>query len=308
MSKKKMGVYFVDGYAARSNLIGLASYLYEFADTDAEHTRLYTYNLQTGRWGHLELDHEIVSIAQSVENGNNIWRAISKRGVVLTVNKTTVDAYEIEGAGTGPGSYGYLSQIRKIDGKFYICGYRRQVYLLEGNEWIHVDNEILESPATNKWGFYSIDGISSSDIYCVGRKGEIFHYSGNRWSSVDSPTSADLNRVKCVPSGQIYACGDSGVFLKGSRDAWEIVRSDDFKENLWGLEVFNGVVYVASLKGIRYFDGERLVKVQTGLNPEPAGYRLHAMDGVLWSIGHDDVTYFDGKIWTRVICPDNASR
>jgi hypothetical protein len=307
VGKNKEGVYFVDGYAARSNLIGLVSYLYEFEDTDAEHARFYTYNLQTGRWGHLELDHEIVSVVQSVENGSNIWRAISKRGVVLTINKTAVDVYQIERAGTGPRSYGYLSQIRKINEKFYICGYRRQVYVLESNEWRHIDDEILESPDTNRWGFYSIDGTASTDIYAVGRKGQIFQYNGSRWTSIDSPTNSDLNRVKCVSPSSIYACGDSGVFLKGTPGAWEVVQSDNFKENLWGLEVFNGVPYVASLKGIRYFDGERLIQVRTGLKPEPGGYRLHATEGVLWSIGHDDVTYFDGKVWTRVMCPDNVT-
>ena len=50
----------------------------------------------------------------------------------------------------------------------------------------------------------------------------------------------------------------------------------------------------------------RQMPVPTELDPAPKGYRLHTRDGMLWSFGQDDLVFFDGTKWERIICPDNA--
>jgi hypothetical protein len=34
--------------------------------------------------------------------------------------------------------------------------------------------------------------------------------------------------------------------------------------------------------------------------------RLHASEGLLWSIGSKDILVFDGQTWKEVLHPDNA--
>jgi hypothetical protein len=162
-------------------------------------------------------------------------------------------------------------------------------------------------------GFESIDGTGPSDIYAVGFKGEIFHFDGSSWTQIESPTTSNLNRVKCVAadgcggSTVVYACGESGALVRGS-GRWELIHTPGFTEDLWGgVEVYEGVVYVAYLGGLMRLERDKLVPVVTGLNPELDGYRLHANDGVLWSFGHDHLGYFDGNAWHAAHCPDNAT-
>src|SRR5688500_11242712 len=107
-------VYFVGGCVARRGLICTISYLSEFAQTDAEHTRAYTYNLDSGRWGHVELGHEIVSVVHSLDNEKNVWRFLSKRGVLVKVSGSVISEEQIHDAGTGPNSCGYVRKIRNI--------------------------------------------------------------------------------------------------------------------------------------------------------------------------------------------------
>ncbi len=77
------------------------------------------------------------------------------------------------------------------------------------------------------------------------------------------------------------------------------------EEYFWGLEHFEGKVYLSALKGLFIFDGTSVERLTTGLKPEIGGYRLAARNGVLWSFGVDDLAKFDGKKWTRLKHPDN---
>lgn len=299
-------VYFVDGYVIRKNVIGAAAYLHELADADREFTRFYMHDHDKNQWAQREYEHDIVSVAYSREGTRYTWHMLSKRGVLIQRTPEGVRELPIPDADTGPGQLGYVSQIRMIGSHLYVCGFRRQVYRLDQDRWRPLHRGIVAAAGERRYGFLSIDGVSESDIYAVGRMGEIFHYDGTKWDAIDSPTSSDLNRVRCAPDSPVYACGDNGTLVYGGGNAWAVHNDAGMKENCWGVEVFDGRVYVAHLKGLLEFDGEGWKPVVTGLTPEIAGYRLHANDGLLWSFGQDDLAFTDGTKWERVICPDNA--
>lgn len=305
MGKKTPNVYFVGGYTPRKDLMGTIAYLSEFEDTDAEHTRFYMYGVDKNVWMHQELDHEIVSITYQKVKEKFAWYLLSKRGLVVKASASGLSETKIKGAGTGKGLYGYVSQIREIDGTLYVCGMCRQVYKMVNQTWVSIATEILSPVDSIEFCFESIDGDSAGNIYAVGWGGEIFHFNGEKWSKCDSPTNVDLNAVKCVDKKKVYICGSNGVFLHGSQNSWDVIQNEEFEDDYWGIEVYRGTPYIASRNGIFIFNGNKLIPVDTNLKPTPDSGTLHSNDRLLWSFGNNDIIFYDGKRWKRVICPDN---
>ena len=305
MAKKNPDVYFAGGYSPRRDLMGTIAYLHELADTDAEHTRFYMYNPDKDAWGHREIDHEIVSVVYQKAKDRVAWFLLNKRGTIVEVSPSGVAETKIPGAGTGPGQYGYLRQIREIAGDLYACGMCRQVYRRIGNAWTSISDEILAPRDSVEFCFESMDGNSNNDIYAVGWQGEIFHYNGTKWSKCDSPTNVDLNAVKYVDHKTIYACGNDGTVVYGSRDTWNVIQEEEMGDDFWGIEFFKGLTYISSLNGIFQLKDKALTLVDTKLKPKPDSYRLHANEELMWSFGNHDLTFFDGKRWKRTVCPDN---
>lgn len=306
--KTKIGVYNVDGIVAEKDLVAFVSYLHELEEDDVEFTRLYMHKPISNKWGIRELEHELVSIESTRKGDSGSWHLLSKRGthIQLTPGKQPpTEEIVITDAGTGQGKYGYVSQIRLIGEHLYVCGMCRQVYRFEKNQWKHIDKDILAPVEDTKTCFESIDGTSENDIYAVGWKGEIYHYNGKKWTKLDSPTNLDLNRVKCVKPDLVYICGDEGLVLQGSKNSWKVFQDSANEDDFWGVEYFDGQVYLAGIDGLRTFDGQDFADVKTGLKKKLDGYRLHANDGVLWSFGQDHLAYFDGKKWTYVENDDN---
>ncbi len=305
MPETEPQVYFVDGFVARRNLVGIAAYVHD--QPDVEQTFFYMYSYDDDDWGYEQIEHEIRSVSYTRQAGKWCWWLLSKRGVVVRMTADGMEEEDIDEEDTGLQTYGYLNKLRDIGGRFYACGMSRQVYKRTAQGWVHIDDTILADKKATDFSFESIDGTSSSDIYAVGWKGEIYHYNGKKWRKLPCPTNLDLHQVRCVEPNLVYICGEKGIFMRGAGDLWELFETEDFEEDLWGLEVFQGVPYVAYADGLMQFDGSVLVPLKTRLKPEVEdGYRLHAADGVLWSFGQQELAWFDGSKWHRVVCPDNA--
>jgi hypothetical protein len=304
MTREVRNVYFVDGIAAKRGLVALVAYLEEYADTDAEHARIYTFNSDTGRWGHVELEHAIVSIAHTTADGQNHWHCLSKRGAVVTITRGAKANAQIADAGTGRSKLGYVTRIRCISGDLYVCGYRRQVYRFDGAAWIHRDQGIVAERSAKAVGFNDIDGASGSDIVAVGWGGEIFHFDGSKWHQAHSPTNSNLLSVRCVGNHTCFACGENGVVLRGVEGSWEALETDGLSESLWCVEVLGNNPYFSSLENLYMLQGDRVVPVQTTAGLD--FFRLSVSEDRIWSFGHEHVAYSSGAGWTEVTCPDNT--
>ena len=299
-SAKVASVYFVDGTVARNGLVYIASKLHDIDPEDYDFSRLFIY--RDGEWRRQDFQWDVVSVASKRTEPEGITlTALSMQGDVFLGTNTSATNEKIKDAGTYAGK-GAVRQIRFIDGSLYVCGTNGQVYRRRGSAWAHMDDGLLNPD----WDLNSIDGLAERDIYVVGQRGRIFHWNGKEWREVKSPTKSHLERVRCVSPDEVYACGHDGVLLRGNhRDGFKLLSSGG--ENFWGLEVFQGKVYLAG-RTLFLFDGEAVSPLTTGLDPEIDGYRLDAKDGVLWSFGVNDLAWFDGKTWTRVQHPDNPAR
>jgi hypothetical protein len=202
-------------------------------------------------------------------------------------------------------NYSPVSQVRQIGSRLHVCGGQGQVYRLDGADWVHIDSGLLTPElSSDALGFNGIDGTSEEDVFVVGFRGKVFHFNGSIWTEIDSKTNQHLERVHCVKRGETYICGARGTFLRITS-----LGVEDFslqtEEGLWGLCSLEGKVFVAGDDRLYLFNGSELEPITTGLEPLST-YRLDARDGQLWSFGADDIAYFDGTTWTRIIDPDNA--
>jgi photosystem II stability/assembly factor-like uncharacterized protein len=270
-------------------------------------SRLF-YLRDSGEWGHFDVETIVVSVCV-VAKPRRIYFALGRDGLVWVGESGGGQPFieRIPDAGTVKGKYGYLSQIRDIANDVYVCGDGGQVYRRTSNGWIHIDDGILEKRSRPRSNCHNgIDGTGPNDIYVVGEYGRIFHFDGKKWKQVGFQTNLHLERVRCVNRDEVYICGAGGLLLRGNRSGWEAIGDSDMTDHIWDLEVFNGNIYLAVEDTLMVYDGKGIASVETKLDPPIDAHRLSAHNGILWSFGEDDLAYYDGKKWTRVVHPDNV--
>ncbi|WP_033062520.1 hypothetical protein [Pseudomonas sp. CFII68] len=210
----------------------------------------------------------------------------------------------IASCGVDPRKRGPLREIRGIaKGRAYAVGTCRQAYVRDGeDQWRCIDQsaQVGDTPITDT-SFESIDGFSEQEIYTVGWEGEIWKYDGSVFTQQNSPTNLALYKVRCAPDGFAYACGQLGTLLRGRNDQWEVIDHESTREDLWGMEYFDGQLYVSSTHFVYRLEGDTLKPVDFGDDAPRACYHLSAADGIMWSISPKDVMEFDGSNWKRCL-------
>jgi hypothetical protein len=304
---KQNRMIYLGGHAASKALVGILAFPEDFS-SETEYTVFYI--SKADEWTQLTFDFDIAALTylELPHEKYEGWWLVGKRGEIVEIVDGNQRIFRIETAGTGSPEkkYGYLHQIRVIDNELFICGYRRQVYRRHGNSWDLISADILDrrSKRAARW-FESIDGFSKNDLYAVGSRGEIWHFNGRKWTQCDSPTNQHLADVRCL-DGKIWVCGDGGIILCGDQDRWEVIWDDEEpSENWWNVEKFQGHTYVAGSLMLARLEDEGIVQIDVGIKDDITAQTLQRKDGILWSIGAEDILSYDGKEWKELICPDN---
>jgi len=193
--------------------------------------------------------------------------------------------------------YGDITAVAEIQQKAYAVGLEGMVYRLDAlKRWTRMDDGLPQS-----FDIQAIHGFSASDIYAAGRRGELWHYSGRKWTKRDLPTNVTLTTVKCAGDGKVYIGGHEGILIRGRTDAWETIEHEGTEDDIWDLEWFKGSLYVSTMTSVYRLNGDALEEVDFGKNAPKTCYHLSAAEGVLWSIGEKDVMSFDGADWQRIV-------
>lgn len=197
-----------------------------------------------------------------------------------------------------------LQEVRSINGVAYTVGARRSVYRRDAvDQWSCID---VGCYAENNYdvGFFSIHGFSPTEIYAVGKQGEIWGYNGKSWRQLESGTNARLNKVVCSEDGLVYAVGEKGVILKGRNDQWLTIEGISSGHEFWGIESYKGRIFVAADTVLLYelLPNGQLELVDFGDCPIPTtAYHLTIGGGCLYCFGFKDIRKFDGTEWTEVL-------
>jgi hypothetical protein len=186
-----------------------------------------------------------------------------------------------------------------IDGHAYACGMNREVFRRAGEgKWtaMHAPGADGDDDIA---GFEAIDGFGADDLYAVGWEGEIWHWQSGAWTQGPSPVNVVLSGVCCAGDGNVYACGQSGTLLRGRGQDWDVLETDGLIDDFWDLRWFMGRLYVASMSALYELQGDVLVAVDFGPDAPDSCYKLTDAEGVLWSVGQQNICSFDGAAWRR---------
>lgn len=186
-----------------------------------------------------------------------------------------------------------------VDGYPIACGMKRQVYRrIADDTWVE-----MHAPPPREGenaGFEAIAGFNINEMYAVGWNGEIWEWNGQAWLNQTSPTNLILTAVCCGDDGNVYVCGQNGTLIQGRNDSWNLVPLEDIAEDLWDLCWFERKLYLATMTSLYVMTGANVAPVHFGPDRPATCGKLTAAEGVMWSIGSDDVFSFDGKQWMRI--------
>ena len=282
---------FVRGAARYHDLVYVLSRGKALIAQDIAHTRLTS--VYQGRWGDAATtDWDSTAIAVARKPSEKLV-FVGQDGDVSTYVGGTSTAEVIKPAPK------MIRNAKTVDGYVLASGMLRQVYKRVGEgEWRDISAPFPK--AGEKVGFEAIDGYSGNELYAVGWNGEIWEYDGSNWSNRSSPTNVILTAVCCAGDGVVYVGGQQGVMIKGRHDSWEIIEwEENVDVDIWDLYWFKENLYVATMRNLYTLERNQLVAVDFGELDVPSCYSLTQAEGVMWSIGKEDVLSFDGTTWRR---------
>jgi hypothetical protein len=264
-------------------------------------TRSRFLQYRAGKWTHLYFPWGAVAITATIKPTMELI-VVGAEGEVLRGSSTGYADEHVDNSKSGPQFNGQIRDARFVGAKVVAAGMSRQVYRREqAGQWAHIDQGVLAKPK-DMVGFNSADGFAPNDIYAVGLKGQIWHYDGKNWRQEESPTNVALQRVRCFSGKKgVYACGAGGTLLRGGPDGFEVIAPESTKDNLYGLEWFEGKLYVAGLTALYVLEDDALQPVDVGIGEGVTFGDLHANDGAMWSVGARHIlTTDDGSSWTQL--------
>ena len=194
--------------------------------------------------------------------------------------------------------YGSIRSVATIGGKAYAVGLRGMAYRLdELTAWTRIDDTLAPT-----FDAQAIDGFDAAHIYAVGSRGEICQFDGRQqWTKRDSPTNLNLACVKCAGDETVYVGGHQGMLIRGREGNWITIEHEQTTKDIWDLEWFEGELYASTMSAVYRLKGDVLEPVDFGDDPPKTCYHLSAANGVLWSIGGNDIMSYNGNTWTRIV-------
>jgi hypothetical protein len=226
--------------------------------------------------------------------------AVGEDGGVVVYGKGTTDNHSIETKKGKAADRGPLRRGALLENTPIVVGMDRQAYRWKGGDQWDAFEQGLR-PAGNKVaGYEAVAGFSLSDVYAGGWDGELVHWNGKTWRTIDSPTSSIIVNMCAGGDGKIYACGRTGLLLCGRDDEWGVIDHQMTTEDFWGIAWFKGKLYLSSFDGVFYLEKGEVQPVDFGDLNITSFYHLTASREMLLSIGAKDIVAFNGKDWTVI--------
>jgi hypothetical protein len=192
---------------------------------------------------------------------------------------------------------GGFRSIAAIDNKAYAVGLRGMVYRLdEIAKWRRIDEGLPDT-----FEGQAIHGFGHSDLYAVGRDGQLWQFDGTQWLHRDLPTNTNLTAVKCAGDDKVYVAGHGGMLIRGRDSQWEVIAEEAIEEDIWDLEWFEERLYISTMQTVYQLNKNGPERVDFGVDIPKSCYQLSAAKDVMWSNGEFDIMSFNGKKWSRVV-------
>lgn len=251
-----------------------------------------------GSWANFEIDAPTVAHCAFESNGRHVY-SLTPFGDVHVASPSGFALEKVDSdASSSPNRLRHMRDLKRVGDSLFSVGMGRMAYerAVDGT-WRKIDHGMRNMAGG---GLLSVDGCDREHVYACGMGGQIWCFDGSGWMQVDSPTNLKLEQVLVCSPSEVMLTGAKGLVIKGDGRHWKTLNPTDSRSTLWGLAKFGDKVYVADNARIYVVDGDDLVPVDLPFEDPLSTGRLHAKDGMLWSIGERDLLSFDGARWNRL--------
>src|SRR5438477_756257 len=203
----------LSGVIIRSGAVRLPTVGYILAcdpkreENDVQHTISFTWKAGKFNRGEANFSAHSCCIVQEPEPG---LVKVGGSGSYSIETQRGVTPGNIFGDSKPPATeprFGAIRSSAEIAGKDYAVGLRGIVYRMDKlKQWTRIDEGL---PPT--FNGQAIHGYGPSDIYAVGRRGEVWHWDGRAWTECEVPSNGNLYSVQCAENGTVYIGGHGGI-------------------------------------------------------------------------------------------------
>ena len=294
---------FVTGVARDAGTVALAMVSDELAREQTEHTVPIVW--ANGKWVTPSQQHlNFTTVAMAVcERPKRQAVFLGLHGNAFFMGAGDEHQEVVRTSTVSPESMGLTRCIRTIDGDIYVGGVRRQLYRRTGIdrwEYIGVDPAVSQAEKDIS-GFEAIDGFGADEIYAAGWNGEIWLRKAGAWHRLPSPVNTPLTGLCCAPDGHVYACGRSGVVVRGGGEQWERLDAGKTKQDVWSSVAFEGKVYCATSYQLFELKNDLSLEPVQFDGPAPRStFHLSTAPAAMLSIGSKDLMLLSGGAWTHL--------
>ncbi|HEX5746720.1 MAG TPA: hypothetical protein VFZ09_10770 [Archangium sp.] len=258
------------------------------------------------RWTYVSYEGYAGMRAGASQRPNEKFIGIDRGRQVVTIGGGALEKEQDIPTGRRGPARGGIRKIRTIDGLLHVCtGYRGLARRDDRNQWTSLCTGLDFTPDpdvdSGEYGFDDFDAFDPNDFYCVGGKGDVWHFDGNAWERIEFPSNMVLETVCCAGDGWVYISGTGGNIWKGRRDNWKLIHRDQmalpFKDMVW----FQDRVYCTSDYGLWEIVGDELRECDVPPQIKISSGNLAVADGVMLLAGAYGCSYYDGLTWKHIL-------
>jgi hypothetical protein len=243
--------------------------------------------------------------ASTAPIGQGLLVARNMDGQVHTIGGGVPGAFETIDAGRHPN----IQRVRTLFGEAWAVGQARTVYRRVAlGRWEAVPRDGLPELTTrqieeDRTGFRDIDAFARDDIYAVGGHGDVWRFTGARWTRCAFPSNEQLSCVTCGGDGTVYICGEGGSIWGGEGNRWRQIEKQESSVLHNDARWFQGRLWVSSDYGTWTLTADGLVRPLRDGALFWQGGQMDAADGVLVVATQTAVFRTDGDSWQTLVAP-----
>jgi hypothetical protein len=195
---------------------------------------------------------------------------------------------------------GAATKLVTVGEDLYLVGGGRSLAIRRGvKQWDWMSNRFPYSWSKDREtaGFRDMHGADNSNLYAVGRGGDVWNYRGVNWNKCAFPSNLSLSTVCCAPDGTVYVSGYEGETYRGAGDLWKQIAKPElsipFKDMVW----YGDRVWCTNDYGLWWIKGDKLEMADVPSNIKVCSGNLSARDGVLLLAGYSGAAVMEEGQW-----------
>lgn len=286
------------------NIIGFTAQLWENNDSlEQRDTAVFFYypdEPDEDKWALRYLGESAAVFGCAVFKPEERWLFMMEDGETYVVGHGD-DDWEGSVSST---DYLYFSNLKSTKNGYAIAvGPKRHIFIRKApDQWQQLKNGLYpEGADLSNSGFSDVDGYDLNNLYACGGHGDLWHYNGDMWHSIDLPVNSVLENICCGDDGFIYITTNRREVLRGKLDQWDVIIQDITSEVFESIVCFEGRVIISTVSELYTIENDSFVKWESEIPEMESKAHLAAGDGVLVVMGRNKVVSFDGTSWKTIL-------